>query len=81
MPNTRKIQVESNKHPLLALADCGYVRIGRPTHALVENSERIMTIATKDLCDFDGKVLVYLEPHHATFGASGTMRSRASSAA
>jgi len=77
-----KVQVECHHRPAFALADYRHVGIGLAYHALVANGHGVMACAGKQPGRLGRQVFIDLELEHqvAPVG-SGTMRSRARSAA
>src|SRR5688572_21083840 len=74
-----KVEVERDQAAMFVATNLGDQRVAVSAHPLIEDRQGIVPRVNEQLSGFDRKVLVHLETHHATFGGSGTMRSRASS--
>ena len=81
LPNISEVSIESDKDPILGVADFGDFWIRRTAKRLFFNGQRIVTLCHHQLDHFDREVLVGLEPHGWLQPGKAITRSRARSAA
>ena len=79
--NVREIEVHGDDGPSFDPTYVSDSLIDAAAHALIVNGHRVVTPGPQRLRHVIVQVLVNLEQHHAAPGVSGTIRSRASSAA
>ncbi len=81
LEDVREVAVQRDQHARFSAGGCEQSSVGHPCELFVTGQRHVVASLTKDGTDGVGDVLVKLERSHRYLAGTGTMRSRANSAA